>query len=187
LSGLSNSVRLVRCSERRGSQSFPSITLNNGGDHVDEQSYRVPDAPVGERFVRAARARAHQRTGTARLTRPIMQYMLLVYGEDRLWQELPKEIAARLDDARDRWTQELVRSGHIRANAELHPTSTATTLRERDGRIVISDGPVAETGEVLGGYQLVECRDLDEALAIASRYPALRLGFSMEIRPVIPQ
>ncbi len=113
--------------------------------------------------------------------------MLLVYGEDGLWEDLSREEAARLDDARDVWAQELVKSGHIRAIAGLQPASTATTLREKDGKLVIDDGPFAETSEVLGGYQVVECRDLDEAIAIASRFPALRAGFSVEVRPVRPQ
>ena len=115
-----------------------------------------------------------------------MQYILLVYGEDRLWSELSGDEAARLDDARDRWVQELVRSGHSRGMADLHPASTATTLRRRNGRVAITDGPFDETREVLGGYQVVECRDLDEAIAIASRFPALGAGFSMEVRPVMP-
>ena len=115
-----------------------------------------------------------------------MQYMLLVYGEERLWESLTKEEADRLEGARDAWTQDLIRSGHIRANAGLRPASTATTLRHDGRRIVISDGPAAESRETLGGYQIVDCSDLDEAIAIASRYPALRAGFAMEIRPVMP-
>ena len=115
-----------------------------------------------------------------------MQYMLLVYGKDKLWSELSRDEAARLDDERDRWMQSLIRSGHIRGMAGLHPASTATTVRQQEGKVVITDGPFAETSEVLGGFQLVECRDLDEAIAIASRFPALSAGFSMEVRPVMP-
>ncbi len=116
-----------------------------------------------------------------------MQYMLLVYGREGLWEDMSGEEAAQLHDARDAWVQDLVKSGHIRSVAGLHPVSTATTLRHSDGRVIITDGPFAETGEVLGGYQMVECRNLDEAIAIASRFPALRAGFSMEVRPVMPQ
>jgi hypothetical protein len=115
-----------------------------------------------------------------------MQYLLLVYGEERLWSERTGDEAAGLDDARDRWIQDLVRSGHSRGMADLHPASTATTLRQTDGRLDIIDGPFDQTREVLGGYQVVECRDLDEAIAIASRFPALGAGFSMEVRPVMP-
>lgn len=115
-----------------------------------------------------------------------MQYMLLVYGEEGLWSELAGDEGARLDEERDRWIQELVRSGHSRGMASLYPVLSATTLRANEGRVVISDGPFDQTKEVLGGYQVVECSDLDEAISIASRFPALRAGFSMEIRPVMP-
>jgi hypothetical protein len=116
-----------------------------------------------------------------------MQYMLLIYGDEALWERLPGDEAARLDHARDLWAQGLVRSGHLRGMAGLQPASTATTLRERKGKLVIIDGPFAEIREELRAYQLVECRDLDEAIAIASRFPALGAGFSLEVRPVMPQ
>jgi hypothetical protein len=116
-----------------------------------------------------------------------MQYMLLIYGDETLWSQLPHDEAARLEDARDLWAQNLVRSGHLRGMGGLQPASTATTLRERNGKLMIIDGPFAEIREELRGYQLVECKNLDEAIAIASRFPALRAGFSMEVRPVRPQ
>lgn len=116
-----------------------------------------------------------------------MQYMLMIYGGDELRGRLSREEAGRLADARDRWLQELVRSGHSRGTAGLHPASTATTLRERSGRLEITDGAASEAAGALDEYHLVECRDLDEAIAIASRYPALRAGLAMEIRPVMPQ
>jgi hypothetical protein len=62
----------------------------------------------------------------------------------------------------------------------------ATTLREKNGKLVTTDGPFAESKEQLGGYHLVECRDLDEAMAIAGRIPTLRVGGSIEVRPVVP-
>ncbi|MHB8494967.1 MAG: YciI family protein [Casimicrobiaceae bacterium] len=85
----------------------------------------------------------------------------------------------------------LVASDHYRAGGKLEPSATATTLRERDGKPVVTDGPFAETKEQLGGYHLVECRDLDEALAIARRIPTLPAGGAIEVRPLafdgIPQ
>jgi hypothetical protein len=116
-----------------------------------------------------------------------MQYMLLLYGREELAAELPDDEAKRFNEASDRWMKELARSGHLRGTVGLQPASTATTLRKRDGRLVIIDGPFAEVDEELRGYQIVECRDLDEALAIASRFPALGAGYSLEVRPVIPQ
>jgi hypothetical protein len=115
-----------------------------------------------------------------------MQYMLLVYGDESVIEELPAEELVRLEDERDVWVQDLVRSGHIRSAAGLHPASTATTLREREGRLEIIDGPFAASDGALRAYQMIECDDLDEAIAIAARYPALRAGFAMEVRPVMP-
>jgi hypothetical protein len=84
----------------------------------------------------------------------------------------------------DRYAQEMVASGHARHCAALHPSSTATTLRLQEGRRVITDGPFAETKEVLAGYQIIECRNLDEALEVAERFPPLRVGASVEVRPI---
>ena len=110
-----------------------------------------------------------------------MQYMLLVY-ETKQWPELPQAEQNRIKEACGAWHQELVKSGHARAAVGLHPVSTAATVREKHGKPVVTDGPFAETREVLGGYEIVECKDLDEAIAIAKRFPALRVGFSMEVR-----
>jgi hypothetical protein len=81
--------------------------------------------------------------------------------------------------------QGIVKSGHFRGGAQLQPTSTSTTVREKDGKLITIDGPFAETKEQLGGYHLVECRDLDEAIAIAGRIPTLRVGGAIEVRPVV--
>ena len=80
----------------------------------------------------------------------------------------------------------LVETGHYRGGARLESTSTATTVRERKGRPIITDGPFAETKEQLGGYHLVACKDLDEAIAIALRIPTLRVGGAVEVRPLGP-
>ncbi len=114
-----------------------------------------------------------------------MQYMMMVYMDEQRWADLPKEAQNRVHHDCAAWHQELVKSGHARAAVGLHPASTATTLREKNGKVVIADGPFAETKEVLGGYETVECKDLDEAIGIAKRFPALRVGLSMEVRPVM--
>ena len=80
--------------------------------------------------------------------------------------------------------REIERSGHHRFGAKLGSSSTATTVRERNGKPVITDGPFAETKEQLGGYHLVECANLDEAIAIARRIPTLAAGGSIEVRPL---
>ena len=79
--------------------------------------------------------------------------------------------------------QELNASGQYLAGAPLHPTSTATSVRVRDGKRLVTDGPFAETREQLGGYFLIDAKDLDEAIAIAARVPVARVG-TVEVRPV---
>jgi hypothetical protein len=82
------------------------------------------------------------------------------------------------------FTEDIRKSGHYVGGNPLQPTSTATTVRVRDGKSVSTDGPFAETREQLGGYYLVEARDLDEATALAARIPGARMG-SIEVRPIM--
>ena len=110
------------------------------------------------------------------------QYMLLLYAEDageetraQRWAELPEWHAL---------TGELRDAAVWVANAALHPVESATTVRVRDGGTAVTDGPFAVTREVLGGFYLVDCADLDEALAVAARMPMARYG-SVEVRPVV--
>ncbi|MBV9996200.1 MAG: YciI family protein, partial [Caulobacteraceae bacterium] len=81
------------------------------------------------------------------------------------------------------FTQDIVQKGQFKAGDRLRPTSTATTVRVRDGKVLTTDGPFAETREQLGGYYLVEAKDLDEAAGIAARIPGARMG-SIEVRPI---
>jgi len=110
-----------------------------------------------------------------------MKYMLLIYGTDQAWDEAGREecYAESIELA-----NELKAQGKFIATAPLHSTTTATSLRVRDGKRVITDGPFAETREYLGGYFLVDVKDLDEAMDIAARIPGGRVG-TVEIRPVI--
>ena len=82
--------------------------------------------------------------------------------------------------------QNLVTSGQFRGGGQLRSTSSATTVRMKGGKLALTDGPFAETKEQLGGYHLVECRDLDEALSIAARIPTLPAGGAIEVRPLEP-
>jgi hypothetical protein len=82
------------------------------------------------------------------------------------------------------FTQQIKDSGQFVAGEQLHPTSAATSVRVRNGQRVVTDGPFAETSEQLGGYFLIDARNLDEAIDIAGRIPSARLG-TVEIRPVV--
>jgi hypothetical protein len=111
-----------------------------------------------------------------------MRYMLLAYFD---------EVHAISDDDREKCyvesaalCRDLSASGHYLDAAPLHPTSTATSVRIRDAKRLVTDGPFAETREQLGGYFLIEAKDLDEAISIAGRIPGARFG-TIEIRPVM--
>ncbi len=113
-----------------------------------------------------------------------MKFMLLFQLDEKRWADLPETEREGLMSECDCYAQEMVASGHARQCAALHPSSTATTLRLHEGRRVITDGPFAETKEVLAGYQIIECQNLDEALEIAARFPPLRVDASVEVRPI---
>lgn len=114
-----------------------------------------------------------------------MQYLMLVYTDEKRWAEIPDPEKERLWADCHAYGQEITQSGHLLAGAPLQPAATATTLRSYGGKLAITDGPFAETKEILAGYHLVECKDLDEAIAIGSRFPGLRVGSALEIRPVL--
>lgn len=115
-----------------------------------------------------------------------MQYLLLIYHNELDWENLsPTQQSTIYQEYRD-VIERLAATGKYIAGDELKPTTTATTVRLRDGRQTITDGPFAETKEQLGGYFLVNASDLDEAIAIAAQIPSARDG-SIEIRPVAVQ
>jgi len=110
-----------------------------------------------------------------------MKYMLLVYGNEQAWDEAEREQCYK-DSAQV--AHDLRAAGLDAVAAPLHPVATATSVRVREGKRFVTDGPFAETREQLGGYFIVDVRDLDEAIAIAGRLPSARLG-TIEIRPIL--
>jgi hypothetical protein len=113
-----------------------------------------------------------------------MQYLLLIYDKESEWGTLTEaQQSAMMKDYQD-FTKSINESGHWRASSQLHPVSKATTVRIRDGKKMVTDGPFAETKEQLGGFYLVEAKDLDEAVALAARVPSARFG-SIEVRPLV--
>jgi hypothetical protein len=116
-----------------------------------------------------------------------MQYMLMCCIEEKRWLALPgPERDAVMRDYGE-WIAGLGRAGSHRASEKLAWSPSAKTLRVRGGRPVVTDGPYAETKEQFGGFHIVECRDLDEALAIAAGIPTLRVGGTIEVRAVEPR
>jgi hypothetical protein len=113
-----------------------------------------------------------------------MQYLLLIYGDESSWGETSPEEQAVEMKAWNGYSDWLREKGWFVGGEALHPTSAATTVRERDGKILTTDGPFAETKEQLGGYYLVNCQNLDEAIEAASRIPSVGQG-SIEVRPIV--
>jgi hypothetical protein len=111
-----------------------------------------------------------------------MRYMLLIYQEGSLAEESPAEIEAHAD-AFTAYLKGLIDRGIWKASEPLQPVSTATTVRVRDGEVLVTDGPFAETKEQLASFFLIDCRDLDEAIEVAAGIPNARVG-SIEVRPV---
>jgi len=110
-----------------------------------------------------------------------MKYMLLVYLDEQALSETERE---QCYGESAQLAQELNSSGQYLAANPLHPTSTATSVRVRDGKPLVTDGPFAETREQLGGYFLIDAKNLDEAIGIAARIPVARMG-TVEIRPLM--
>jgi hypothetical protein len=113
-----------------------------------------------------------------------MKYMLLIHDDEKAWAKISETELKQVMAEYRQLSQQLQASGHYVAGFQLQPTSTATSVRIRDGKRLVTDGPFAETREQLGGYYLVEARDLDEAIGIAARIPSARVG-TIEVRPVV--
>src|SRR4029078_315671 len=113
-----------------------------------------------------------------------MQYLLLIYQNEADLGKMGAADRHQMMTDYGAFTQSIVQSGHFKAGDGLQPTTTATTRRVRDGKMLTTDGRCAETREQLGGYYLVEAKDLDTALGIAARIPGAKTG-SIEVRPVM--
>lgn len=113
-----------------------------------------------------------------------MQYILLIYASEAEQDRRSPEENAKNFEGYMTFTQAIKESGHLRGGDPLERVSTATTVRVKNGKVVRTDGPFAETREQLGGYYLVEAKDLDEAVSLAARIPDAE-GGSIEVRPVM--
>jgi hypothetical protein len=113
-----------------------------------------------------------------------MQYLLMIYHNEAEFTKMDPAARQAMIGEYTTYTQSIIQSGHFKAGDGLQPTTTATTVRLRDGKILTTDGPFAETREQLAGYYLVEANDLDAAIGLAARIPEARNG-SIEIRPIM--
>jgi hypothetical protein len=113
-----------------------------------------------------------------------MKYLCLIYDEEKKLAEMSQSESDAFMGEYFAFTEGIRSSGHYVAGEALHPVHTATTVRVRGGQVSTTDGPFAETKEQLGGFYLIEARDLNDAIQVASRIPSARLG-SIEVRPVV--
>ncbi|MCP3101544.1 YciI family protein [Myxococcus sp. K15C18031901] len=113
-----------------------------------------------------------------------MKYLLAIYENEKNWESLSEAESKQALDEYFAFTDAIQKSGNFIAGEALQPTTTATSVRIRDGKRLTTDGPFAETREQLGGFYLVEAKDLDEAIAIAARLPSAKWG-TIEVRPIV--
>lgn len=112
-----------------------------------------------------------------------MKYMLLIYHDEQSWDALSEAEREQIYGEYRNLSEQLQSSGQLITGSELQPITTATSVRVRDGKELVTDGPFAETREQLGGYFLIEAKNLDEATSIAARIPSARTG-TVEVRPL---
>ena len=113
-----------------------------------------------------------------------MQYILLIYSSDEMWANKSEAEINQIMGEYNAFTESIVKSGNFKAGEELQPATAATTVRVRNGKPQLTDGPFAETREQLGGFYLIEADNLDQATQIASRIPSAREG-CVEVRPIM--
>jgi len=113
-----------------------------------------------------------------------MQYLLLIYEDEKGWAKMTEAERGKIFAEYGQFTEGIKKGGQHLGSNPLQPTSTATTVRVRNGKQLTTDGPFAETKEQLGGYYLIEAKNLDEAIATAAKIPSARSG-SIEVRPIM--
>ena len=113
-----------------------------------------------------------------------MRYALLIYASEQDWAGQTEEESQAVNQEYMTFTKDIIDRGLMKGGEALQPTSTATSVRVRNGDTLTTDGPFAETKDQLGGFYLVDCKDLDEAIEVAARIPDVRRG-SIEVRPVM--
>lgn len=113
-----------------------------------------------------------------------MKYLCMIYEDETVWQTMPKADREKLYAEYSAFKDDITKTGHLLGCNPLQPTHTATIVRVRRGKVSTTDGPFAETKEQLGGYFLIEARDLNDAIQVASRIPSARTG-SIEVRPIM--
>ena len=113
-----------------------------------------------------------------------MKYLCLIYEDEKAWEKMPKDQADAMFGEYFSFTEGIKQSGHLLGGEALQPTQSATTLRVRNGKLSTTDGPFVETKEQLGGYYLINAKDLNDAIQVAAKIPGARYG-AVEVRPIM--
>ena len=113
-----------------------------------------------------------------------MKYILLIYDNEQAWAKLGEPEQQTVYAEYMQFTEDIKASRNYLSGSQLHPVATASSVRVRDGKELVTDGPFTETHEQLGGYYLIEAKNLDEATSIAARIPSARFG-TVEVRPLV--
>ncbi|MDQ6870925.1 MAG: YciI family protein [Gemmatimonadota bacterium] len=113
-----------------------------------------------------------------------MKYLCLIYDDEKQWQKFPRDVQDKYMGEYMAFTESIKQSGQFVGSNQLQPTHTATIVRSRNGKVSTTDGPFIETKEQLGGYYLIQAKDLNDAIQVASRIPSAKSG-SIEVRPVV--
>jgi hypothetical protein len=113
-----------------------------------------------------------------------MKYLCLIYDDEKQWAKMPKELQDKYMGEYTAFGESIRKSGQYVGSNQLQPSHTATIVRSRNGKVSTTDGPFVETKEQLGGYYLIEAKDLNDAIQVASRIPSARSG-SIEVRPIV--
>jgi hypothetical protein len=114
-----------------------------------------------------------------------MKYLLLIADDEKVWDRYTEAERQQVMSEYRQFSEQIRASGHYVGGSQLQPAATATSVRVRDGKPLVTDGPFAETREQLGGYYLVEAANLDEAIKLAARIPSAKTG-TIEVRPLVP-
>ena len=112
-----------------------------------------------------------------------MKYLCLIYNDEREMGTMPRPDGEKMMTEYADFTESIKKSGHYKGGDALQPTTTATTVRVRQNKVSTTDGPFAETKEQLGGFYMIDAKDLNDAISVASRIPGAKTG-SIEVRPV---
>ena len=112
-----------------------------------------------------------------------MKYLCLIYNDERQMGTMPRPDGEKMMAEYSEFTESIKTSGHYKGGDALQPTTTATTVRVRQNKVSTTDGPFAETKEQLGGFYMIDAKDLNDAIQVASRIPGAKTG-SVEVRPV---